>query len=108
MGGLPRIDKSDISSIGSQATGAEQRARVWASEANTKTLCRMPVVGVLVAPVVRTAESGLVGLVKGIVESVGSTVLLGVPAIAAAEERDKPKQLERMYSSIAAFMENSM
>lgn len=52
--------------------------------------------------------SGLVGLVKGIVESVGSTVLLGVPAIAAAEERDKLKQLERMYSSIAAFMENFM
>ena len=79
-----------------------------ASEANTKTLCRMPVVGVLVASVIRTAESGLVGLVKGIVESVGSTVLLGVPAIAAAEERDKLKQLERMYSSIAAFMENFM
>ena len=52
--------------------------------------------------------SGLVGLVKGIVESVGSTVLLGVPAIAAAEERDKLKQLERMYSSIAALMENFM
>lgn len=52
--------------------------------------------------------SGLVGLVKGLVESVGSTVLLGVPAIAAAEERDKLKQLERMYSSIAAFMENFM
>lgn len=98
----------NISSIRSQATGAGQRARVLASEANTKTLCRMPVVGVLVAPVVRTAESGLVGLVKGIVESVGSTVLLGVPAIAAAEERDKLKQLERMYSSIAAFMENFM
>ena len=79
-----------------------------ASEANTKTLCRMPVVGVLVASVIRTAESGLVGFVKGIVESVGSTVLLGVPAIAAAEERDKLKQLERMYSSIAAFMENFM
>lgn len=98
----------DISSIRSQATGAGQRARVLASEANTKTLCRMPVVGVLVAPVVRTAESGLAGLVKGIVESVGSTVLLGVPAIAAAEERDKLKQLERMYNSIAAFMENFM
>ena len=68
----------------------------------------MPVVGVLVASVIRTAESGLVGFVKGIVESVGSTVFLGVPAIAAAEERDKLKQLERMYSSIAAFMENFM
>ena len=76
-----------------------------ASEANTKTLCRMPVVGVLVAPVVRTAESGLAGLVKGIVESVGYSVLLGVPAIAAAEERDKLKELERMYSSITAFIQ---
>ena len=60
----------------------------------------MPVVGVLVTSVIRTAESGLVGFVKGIVESVGS--------VAAAEERDKLKQLERMYSSIAAFMENFM
>ena len=33
---------------------------------------------------------------------------MGVPAIAAAEERDKMKQLERMYNSIAAFMENFM
>ena len=49
----------DISSIRSQATGAEQRARVLASEAKTKTLCRMSVVGVLVAPVVRTADVGL-------------------------------------------------
>ena len=65
-----------------------------ASEANTKTLCRMPVVGVLVASVIRTAESGLVGFVKGIVESVGSTVLLGVPAIAAAEERSRAGQTE--------------
>ena len=98
----------DISSIRSQATGAGQRARVLASKANTNMLCRTPVLGVVLAPAVRTAESGLVGLVKGIVESVGSTVLLGVPAIAAAEERDKLKQLERMYSSIAAFMENFM
>ena len=98
----------DISSIRSQATGAGQRARVLASKANTNMLCRTPVLGVVLAPAVRTAESGLVGLVKGIVESVGSTVLLGVPAIAVAEERDKLKQLERMYSSIAAFMENFM
>ena len=98
----------DISSIRSQATAAGQRARVLASKANTNMLCRTPVLGVVLAPAVRTAESGLVGLVKGIVESVGSTVLLGVPAIAAAEERDKLKQLERMYSSIAAFMENFM
>lgn len=100
--------ESEISSIRSQATGAGQIARELAAEANTNMLCRMPVLGVVLAPVARASESGLVGLVKGIVESVASTVLLGLPAIAAAEERNKLQQLERIYSSIAAFTENFM